>query len=193
MKKILLTLIFVLILQNFSHADDIRDFEVEGMSIGSSLLENFSEKEIKLSVSKTQYTNDKFIRYDLENLVKLKNYNTLSVYVKKNDNKYIISGLSGILQYEELNDCLQKKTKIKNEVEKLFKFVDKQDGVTSSNQDKTGKSKLYSAQYYFKPYPSDEAITIQCYHFTEESMIQRVLKLNVNSEYFANFIVKESQ
>ena len=31
---------------------------------------------------------------------------------------------------------------------------------------KTGNSKIYGVQYYFKPYPSDESISVNCYHFT---------------------------
>ena len=45
--KILLTL-FVLLFSSSVVADDISDFEIEGFSIGDSLLEHFSEKEIKL-------------------------------------------------------------------------------------------------------------------------------------------------
>ena len=47
MKKILLILIITFSLQSWTKADDIRDFEIEGMSIGYSLLDNFIEREIK--------------------------------------------------------------------------------------------------------------------------------------------------
>ena len=41
MKRLLLILILTLSFQSLSKADDIRDFEIEGMSIGDSLLESF--------------------------------------------------------------------------------------------------------------------------------------------------------
>ena len=47
MKKILAILILILTFQTPSQADDIRDFQIEGMSIGDSLLDFYSEKEIK--------------------------------------------------------------------------------------------------------------------------------------------------
>ena len=41
-KKILFTSIIIFSLQSFTKADDIRDFEIERMSIGVSILEYFN-------------------------------------------------------------------------------------------------------------------------------------------------------
>ena len=46
MKKFLATLILILTLQTSSWADDIRDFQIEGMSVGDSLLDYFDESEM---------------------------------------------------------------------------------------------------------------------------------------------------
>ena len=46
MKRLLLILILTLSFQTLTKADDIRDFEIEGMSIGDSLLNLFSEEEL---------------------------------------------------------------------------------------------------------------------------------------------------
>ena len=46
MKRLLLILILTLNFQTLTKADDIRDFEIEGMSIGDSLLNLFSEEEL---------------------------------------------------------------------------------------------------------------------------------------------------
>ena len=47
MKKLLAIVVLSLFLITPSQANDIRDFQIEGMSIGDSLLDNFSEKQIK--------------------------------------------------------------------------------------------------------------------------------------------------
>ena len=47
--KTLLTF-FVLLFSSSVFAEDISDFEIEGISIGDSLLDYFSEKEIKESL-----------------------------------------------------------------------------------------------------------------------------------------------
>ena len=47
MKRLLLILILTVSFQSWAKADDIRDFQIEGMSVGDSLLDYFTEKEIK--------------------------------------------------------------------------------------------------------------------------------------------------
>ena len=45
--KIFLTVIFLIFnLQSWTKADDIRDFEIEGMSIGDSLLDYYSKEKL---------------------------------------------------------------------------------------------------------------------------------------------------
>ena len=52
MKKLLLIFVLLFSFQSLTKADDIRDFEIEGMSIGDSLLDYFSEEEIKYDKTK---------------------------------------------------------------------------------------------------------------------------------------------
>jgi len=42
MKRLLLILILIFSFQSLTKADDIRDFEIEGISVGDSLLDYFS-------------------------------------------------------------------------------------------------------------------------------------------------------
>ena len=46
MKKLFIIIIIFISFQSWTKADDIRDFEIEGMSIGDSFLD-FYRKEIK--------------------------------------------------------------------------------------------------------------------------------------------------
>ena len=48
--KVLIIIFLTFSFHNITKADDIRDFEIEGMSIGDSLLDYFSENEIKNSI-----------------------------------------------------------------------------------------------------------------------------------------------
>ena len=59
MKRLLLILILTFSFQSWTKADDIRDFEIEGMSIGDSLLDHFTKKEITNS-KKINYKDNKF-------------------------------------------------------------------------------------------------------------------------------------
>ena len=58
MKIFSLILFFLFSFQSWSNADGIRDFEIEGISIGDSLLDYFSKEEILKNI-KWHYNDDK--------------------------------------------------------------------------------------------------------------------------------------
>jgi len=47
MRVFIAVIVLIFSLQSWTKADDIRDFQIEGISIGDSLLDYFSEEEIK--------------------------------------------------------------------------------------------------------------------------------------------------
>ena len=51
MRTLFIILIFIFCFQSWTKADDITEFEIEGMSVGDSLLNYFTEKEIKLFIN----------------------------------------------------------------------------------------------------------------------------------------------
>ena len=192
MKRLILILILTLSFQSWAKADDIRDFEIEGMSVGESLLSYADLEKIKSIKSKQQYPNDKFIVYSVDKILEVKNYDYVTATTKKNDPKYIITSISGTLNYKNLNKCLEKKTLIQKDIEKLLTYDFKEEVEYSSPRDKTGNSIIYGVQFYFKAYPSVEAITINCAHFTKESNIVKTLKVAANSEDYAYFLINEA-
>ena len=61
MRVFLTLLILILSIQPWTKADDIRDFEIEGMSLGDSALNFFTKSEIDKSVEEMpQYPNDEY-------------------------------------------------------------------------------------------------------------------------------------
>ncbi len=62
MKKLSTYLLLVLFsFSNLVHADDVRDFEIEGISIGDSALDFFTKSDIDKSVKEaSQYPNDEY-------------------------------------------------------------------------------------------------------------------------------------
>ena len=62
MKQFLTILFFSLLLTNHLKADDIRDFEIEGVSLGQSVLDYLSESEIeKQKKTAYKYRDNKFM------------------------------------------------------------------------------------------------------------------------------------
>tara|TARA_Y100000816_G_C25740381_1_gene389614 strand:- start:172 stop:507 length:336 start_codon:yes stop_codon:yes gene_type:complete len=89
------TILIVLFHHSWTKADDIKDFQIEGMSVGESLLEYMSENEIELS--KRNYVKEKKRYYVVGYNKNLKNYDTVDVYLKTGDKKYLIKSLAGTL------------------------------------------------------------------------------------------------
>ena len=84
MKKLNIYLfLFLFSFQTSSWADDIRDFQIEGMSVGDSLLDFVSEEKIISTISNQQYPNDKFTIYVVGEFLELKDYETVFATVKK--------------------------------------------------------------------------------------------------------------
>jgi len=52
MNRLLLILVLMFSFQSFTKADDIRDFEIDGLSLGESLLKFYDKKDL------TTYTAD---------------------------------------------------------------------------------------------------------------------------------------
>ena len=118
--KILICLVFILTFsfQALTKADDIRDFQIEGISIGDSLLKYYNLDQIN-NFFRNNYNNKKFYKLEIANqslLDKLKKYDSLSFHFKKNDNKYIVQNLGGIIFYNEIGDCLSEKKIITKEI-----------------------------------------------------------------------------
>ena len=66
MRVIIAVIVLIFSLQSWTKAEDISDFQIEGMSIGDSLLDYLSEQEIKNNVSKLQTTIRKKKYYDVK-------------------------------------------------------------------------------------------------------------------------------
>ncbi len=73
MRIFLTVLILIFGLQSWTQADDIRDFEIEVISIGDSLLDFYSEKEIKQNIQVNYFSRIKdktFITTEIKILFK---------------------------------------------------------------------------------------------------------------------------
>ena len=108
LKKILFTLIIIFSLQSFTTADDINEFEIEGMSIGDSLLEYFNKKQIENFINYDDLPSDMQYRiaeiYNGQDL-NMTNYDAMQFYYKPNDPNFIIQSLSGLIDCGNKNKC----------------------------------------------------------------------------------------
>ena len=102
-------------------ANDIKDFQMSGMGIGDSLLNFYSENEIKnLEITIYQNQTDEYIMLSGAK-DKSQEYDALAFHVKKDDKQYIIHSLRGYIYYKKnFDECLNKKKEVVNSLNSSF-------------------------------------------------------------------------
>tara|TARA_B100000035_G_scaffold171938_1_gene146716 strand:+ start:1145 stop:1732 length:588 start_codon:yes stop_codon:yes gene_type:complete len=185
-KKIFFVILLFFYSQPLVNADDIKEFEIENMSVGVSLLKYFNKNQIK-KFDRNDYTypaKGKYYRLYIENM-KFENFDYLSVDLKFNDNNFIIYGLNGMIdfEYNEGNKCLKKQNQVKNDIKDIFQS-DPGENKIASNQDPTGKSIIHNVWFEMQ----NGKVLVQCYNFTKQTNIQPGLDLAIRLKEFADWL-----
>ena len=182
--------IFLIIfsLQSLTKADDISDFQIEGMSVGDSALDFFSKELIKNN--KADYYKDKtYTPVEIYSQSFYEVYESVDFSYKTDDKNYKIHRISGAIDYRDnIKDCYKKMDEIISELSELFK-----DDVTQSEKfdtifygiDKSGNSKYTSVIFKFK---SQDIIRVQCYDYSKETEYRDHLNVEMLTKDFGNFL-----
>ena len=163
-----LLIVFFLFFSSLAVAEDISDFEIEGMSIGDSLLDYMSEEKIVNGIKKSRYMYD-YLSEDFGEVYLFNEnfelYDYISFFVKPDDKKYIIHQIRGIIAYNDnIDQCYSKQKEIVEELSLLFKDAKKEEKTIKFPKDPSGKS--YKQQYAFI-YNSGDKIKVDCSFFEE--------------------------
>ena len=208
MKKIFFLIILVLSFQTLSLADNIRYFQIEGMKIGDSALDYFSESQ--LEDNEQGWHNYSYKEYSTSFMPGKGIYNWFLVSYKNDDNNFIIEGLVGGLEKNnfDINECNNRLDAAALSISKLFKNItqeEKKSYKLTQNASRTypftGKSAVTSLSFNFL---DGTKIILACYKMDKEakeneSFLKSVLKQNdsfridVRSSAFANHLKKKNK
>ena len=139
MKKLLAILILIFTFHTPSWADDIRDFQIEGMSIGDSALDFFDKSEITKNYL---FPNKKFASFAGYGK-NFKTYDGFQIFFYDDDENYIIHYLAGKILYDNnaMEKCYDRMYKIVEDIKKILPNVDFNDEEKRKHPaDKSGKS-----------------------------------------------------
>ena len=177
MKIFFTTLISFFLIINNIYSNEIKDFQIGGMSVKDSLLEYFDSESIKKELNTPYpffYKNNIYAaitagngsEYDLR--INSDTYDDIGITIKPNDKNFLIYALSGrIFCPEDINYCKSKKKEIEQE---LLKFFGNKMEVIRSNADhsydKTGKSKTFNT--YFK-FESGDYVSVSTIDWSKEA------------------------
>ena len=197
MKRLSLYLFFILFtLQTPSLADDIRDFQIEGMSIGDSALDYFTNKDIKKAIKeKLTYPNSqKFSMLTFYLHKNLKIYDSVQINHLTKDKKLIIYGISGINYFENsINECKKQKKIIVNELSEIFKNSEKVNQKRKHEYDKSGKSFIHQTLFDLI---SGDQIRVECYDWskkmTKKNELLDQLVVSILHKDFSIFLKNEA-
>ena len=165
MRLFIIIIVLIFSFQSWTKADDIRDFEIEGMSIGDSALDFFTKNEINEAAISGIYNSDKFFDKEIINHASFSKYEGVQLTFKKNDNQFIIHALSGFIFYREnVDECFKQVDIVANDISDLFKNIKGEPVYKSHDGDPTGKSKTKSVDYWFKT----GVIAVECWNWSEE-------------------------
>ncbi len=185
-------LIIIFSLQSLTNADDISDFEIEGFSVGESLIKYSDQQEITKKIDdKTSYhyPNSKFvsINYTTENL---NLFDSIGFVIKKNDPKFVIYAVEATIYFWEnkIDKCYEKQKQIKDDLKIFFGdkiTIDAYD--TKYVGDETGNSISRYVDFDFKDQSNSRII---CYDLSDEINLKSPdqLYLVANSKEFMIFL-----
>ena len=194
MKKLLGIVVLGLFLITPSQADDISDFQIEGMSIGDSLLNIFSKKEIEKGKINTYPNSNKFSTIKFwEPTFDFEMYDSIGISFKTNDSNYQIFGIAGAVFYDNnIEECYKKKDEIAKELSILFENAKIENVKDSHPVDKSGKSKIDTIYFDFK---SGDNAKVGCVDYSKEfekKGREDHLQISVHQSEYRFFIANEA-
>ena len=163
MKKLSTYLFLILFsFQTSSLGSDISDVQIEGISIGDSLLDYYSEKEIK--DFKTNIEGDRYTYFASTNTSKI--YDEIYFYYRRSDKKYIIYSITGYIDYDtNFYNCHKKLNELDKELSAILNDAKRRRDTSKHPADKSGKSIIKQISYDLK---SGGGASISCINWSSK-------------------------
>lgn len=190
MKKILIFVSIIFSLQSLVIANDIKDFDIDGIGVGESLL-NYTSKDLIESKSKNYYPNSKdyyLLEFDSNELSFLETYSYIGVHLKKDDNKFLIASIKGMIIYKnDFESCLSQKKIVVDSIQETIPNS-KEQKYTNDFDNLYGMSKAYISDFEIK----DGFIRIWCTNWDNETEDKQgwtdTLNVDLSTQIFLDWL-----
>ena len=207
MKKILGVLVLGLLISTSAYADDIKDFQIENISIGDSALDYFTESQIENS--ELDWHNYSHKEYSTSLLSGKGIYDWFKISYKSDDDNFIIEGIVGIVVKKKYDNdkCNKELDAVALDLSKLFKNtnqkkkklfrVDYNPRKIFQEPSQSGKSVATSISFDFK---DGGKIILSCYDMDKatnqiDSPIKDInqfdtFRIDIRSKVLKNYLEK---
>ena len=193
MKRLLLILILTLSFQSFSKADDIRDFEIEGISIGDSLLDHMDKNLITKAINSefTAYYKKDFVSistWDIRD--KFKIYDDVGVVLDLTDKNYQVFALEGTLYFKDNNieKCYKKQNEISDNIKKSLNLNKENTFFVPKNDLASHHLSVKSTDFELSGGGAIRAICYEIKEGVQENSDYHLLYVVVNSSVFWKYL-----
>ena len=196
MKKLFLIFVLTLSFQSLTNAEDIRDIQIEGISVGDNLLNHFKVlNKTKIEIKETKLTYyPKSKRLAVSNFWD-GNYEIYeSVQFTLDPNNYKIFRISGKIYDLDKEECVNKQKEIISNLEKQFPNTIKDiDEFSKHPVDNSGKS---LANGIYLDFASGDTVGVECYFwsdtFKKERNYQDHISVLIETKESRDFIDNEA-
>ena len=185
MRNFLLILILTFSFQCFSKADDIKDFEIEGISVGDILLDHFDITRIKGGLK--DWYPDKTFSYSEFRDKKIKQFDKLGFFFKPEDDDYKIYSISGMkFCTKEIKICYDFQKEIEKEFEKISNIKPTKKTTKYPTSDKFGTGSIAKQSIYL--FENGDAVFIETKNWANDSKFHDNISLNADSKVFGDWL-----
>ncbi len=196
MNRLLLILILTFSFQSLTKANDIRDIQIEGISVGDNLLNHLDV----LQKTEIQIKEKKLVYYPKSKRLAISNYYDgnfeiyESVQFTLDPNNFKIFRISGKIYNLNKDECINKQKAIITELEKQFPNTIKDiDDFTKHPVDKSGKS---LANGIYLDFASGDTVSAECYFwsdtFKKEKNYKDHISVSIETKESRDFIDNEA-
>ena len=187
MRVFLSVLILIISFQSWTKADDIRDFQIEGISVGDSALDYFPKSEIEQKerggfvYEKKDFYSATFYQKNFFEF-----YDNVQLHLKKDDKDYIIYSVGGqkIYKDHDIKKCHSDMEDALNSIKSYFKKANvKDNGITDWQFDSKVKVKAYYVQLI-----SGDEVAIECYDYPKDYKFIDDLTISIDTKEFVKWL-----
>ena len=189
MLRNIIIFIFIFTLSSGANANDPSDFEIEGFSVGDSLLDHFTKDNIDKKSSALYPNKDMLAATFRKNSFEI--FEEIQFHWLANDKNYIIQSISANIDFpNDITSCLEKRKNINNDVKLLFNNAEEEDWGKRAlmNVDPSGQTFAYQNIYYL----NNGNIIVSCRDFginmEKNTGLKDYLAIMIDSKIFDDWI-----
>ena len=188
MRVFLSVLVLIFSFQSWTKADDIRDYKIEEIGIGDSLLSLVNKSEIEKK-KEFKHSNKKY--FDYLYLKKNSKFDHFTFGILDGDKNYIIEDISaGTYFPNNIKACLKQMDEVIEDISNSFPNLKKTKKKERKHRGDSSQKTIITEIYF--NFSSGDVIAIQCIDFSKTLNYNDQLNIEMASSKYFNWMHSEA-